>query len=56
MRLLVKRYVAKSKVASLHKLCISDDDILQGYLKTNEERREANELILEEYKQKGMSE
>jgi len=36
-------------------LGVGDEDIKQDYLKTNEERKEANEHILEGYKQKGLS-
>jgi len=36
-------------------LGVGDEDIQQDYLKTNEERKEANEHILDGYKQKGLS-
>ena len=36
-------------------LGVGDEDIQQDYLKTNAERKEANEHILEGYKQKGLS-
>ena len=34
----------------------TDEDILQDYLKTNDERKEANERVFEEYSQKGLTE
>jgi protein-tyrosine phosphatase len=37
-------------------LGVSDEDIFHDYLKTNENRKEANEHILEGYRQKGLTE